>query len=337
METKHGPPRLAIGESRRISPPGGRHWFPRLFTMPDGSLLQINSTVDDSIEAIGQVGASAGRVSRDGGATWAERAMPAHYGFPVALADGRCRSFSYILWQRADGRTSGLMSELPAGGTTWSDEREYAVQLPSARQPADSPSRIVLDRTVLREADGTLLGTLYGRLDGDAKYRCLVARSANLGTTWWVVGTIAHDPHIDGEGYCEPVMARLGDGSLLAVMRTGGGDSPLYQSRSRDGGQTWGEPESLGVYSVDPDLCLMERGVLACSFGRPDVKVMFSLEGSGEQWTEPVTVFAGNSTCYTGLREVAPGRLLLVYDSNPHGSPWRAGDNQVNAVSIDLL
>jgi hypothetical protein len=36
------------------------------------------------------------------------------------------------------------------------------------------------------------------------------------------------------------------------------------------------------------------------------------------------------------MAEVAPGRLLLVYDSNAEGSPWKAHDNQINGVYIDV-
>ncbi|MCW5854336.1 MAG: hypothetical protein KIT87_29980, partial [Anaerolineae bacterium] len=110
----------------------------------------------------------------------------------------------------------------------------------------------------------------------------------------------------------------------------------VFYRRSTDNGATWSAPQDLGVYSVDPELCLMHNGVLACSFGRPTVNVMFSLDGCGREWTAPTTVFTGNSTCYTGLREVAPGRLLLVYDSNSEGRPWDARDNQINAVFVDV-
>lgn len=135
------------------------------------------------------------------------------------------------------------------------------------------------------------------------------------------------------------MLARVADGSLLTVMRTGGGyerQYPMYQARSLDNGLTWRAPETLGVYSVDPDLCLMSNGLLACSFGRPTMEIMFSPDGSGYTWRQPRTVFTGSSTCYSGLREVAPGRLLLVFDSNHAGSPWQANDNQINAMYIEV-
>jgi hypothetical protein len=137
-------------------------------------------------------------------------------------------------------------------------------------------------------------------------------------------------------------MIRAKDGSLLVMMRTGGYD-PMFQTRSHDDGKTWETPANMGALSVDPDFCLMRNGLLACSFGRPTVQIMFSPDGSGHVWTAPQTIYSGprvngreNSTCYTGLRETADGRLLLVYDTNSPGSPWEATDNQINAVFIDV-
>jgi hypothetical protein len=37
------------------------------------------------------------------------------------------------------------------------------------------------------------------------------------------------------------------------------------------------------------------------------------------QWTDPITVFDGPSTCYTAIREVAPDTLLYVHDIVPAG------------------
>ena len=74
------------------------------------------------------------------------------------------------------------------------------------------------------------------------------------------------------------------DGSLLVVMRIGS-SQPVYQTRSTDGGLTWGTPTTLpGVasadtYSVDPDLALMANGPLVLSYGRPTTNLIFSLDG----------------------------------------------------------
>lgn len=331
--------RVTVSEAWRVSPPGLRHWFPRLFTLADGSLLQFDSTVDDAIEAIRHEKGSSWRRSTDAGRTWQAWPTPAHEGYPVLLADGTMRIFSYILWHEDDGQAYGMSMDWRPGASDWSDAQPYRVNIPTPEHRPNHVAGMVLDRSVLREPDGSLLATLYGHYQGQPKYNCTLIRSRDEGLTWDYVSTIAYDASIPGEGFCEPVMARVADGSLLTVMRTGGGYErryPMHQARSTDNGQTWSQPENLGVYSVDPDLCLMTNGVLACSFGRPIMHIMFSLDGSGRQWTAPTTLYSGNSTCYSGVREVAPGRLIVVYDSNSDGSPWQAHDNQIQAVYVDV-
>ncbi|MBX3010009.1 MAG: exo-alpha-sialidase [Caldilineaceae bacterium] len=339
MSTLRQSPALISSPPWRISTPDRRHWFPCLFFLADGSLLEFNSTVDDAIEAIRHEKGAAWLRSVDAGLTWQPFPIPAHHGFPVQLRAGRVRVFSYILWLREDGQLYGMTSDWQPGDAAWSEPKPYRVNIPPPRVRPEGVSGMVLHRSVLGEPDGTLLATLYGHLAGQEKYNAMLIRSQDEGQSWDYVSTIAYDPELPGEGFCEPVLARVADGSLLAVMRTGGGYErkyPMYQARSLDNGQSWSAPENLGVYSVDPELCLMQNGTLACSFGRPTMDIMFSLDGSGYIWGQPTTIFSGSSTCYSGLREVAPGKLLLVYDSNQAGSPWQAHDNQINARYIDV-
>lgn len=340
----HGQMKITVSDPVRISPPGGRHWFPRLFTLPDGRIFQFDVSVDDTTEALRQERGSTGRLADANGRGWREVATPRHYSFPVALRDGTIRAFSYINWHRDDSAAQfAAVSDLDPTSMTWTDRIDASVNLPTrAVGHDDSVAGMEFDRSVLLEPDGSLLATIYGRLEGDERFRCVLIRSLDDGATWDYVSTIAYEPSVGKEGFCEPVMARVKDGSLLVVMRTGGYD-PIHQTRSIDDGATWEAPTNLGVLSVDPDLCLMRNGVLACSFGRPTVQLMFSLDGSGHEWTAPQTIYSGprvdgreNSTCYTGLRQVADDRLLLVYDTNSPGSPWKATDNQINAVFIDV-
>src|SRR2546427_12877350 len=69
---------------------------------------------------------------------------------------------------------------------------------------------------------------------------------------------------------------------------------------------------------------LLSNGVLACSYGRPGVNIMFSTDGTGTRWSHHTSVFSGitavnsttdKSTCYSGFAEVSPGRLLIIFDA----------------------
>jgi hypothetical protein len=105
-------------------------------------------------------------------------------------------------------------------------------------------------------------------------------------------------------------------------MRTEG--AMMQQSFSDDGGKTWTPSASTGVEGVAPELHLLSNGVLACSYGRPGVNIMFSPDGAGNQWSHQTRIFSGvtavnskadQSTCYTSFAEISPARLLLVYDT----------------------
>jgi hypothetical protein len=336
--------RIKVSEPVRISPLGERHWFPRLFVLPDGRILQFDVTVDDRTEALQKEHGSSVRVADATGQGWREVGAPRHYSFPVALKDGTIRSFSYINWQRDDGRTAlAKVADLDPVSMTWIDRADATIDLPTRSfNRVEGLSGMEIDRSVLLESDGSLLATMYGYFEGDGRRRSIVVRSTDDGASWEYVSTIARDPAFGTEGFNEPVMARVKDSSLLVLMRTST-YCPIHQTRSLDGGKTWGPPENLGVLSVDPELCLMRNGVLASSFGRPTVQLMFSLDGSGYEWTAPHTIYSGprvkgneNSTCYTGLRELPDGRLLLVYDTNTPGLPWNEVDSRVNAVFIEV-
>jgi hypothetical protein len=324
--------RLTFNEPRRISPAGERHWFPRLFRLADGTILQNDTTDDDTLEAIEQEGSGSLRRSVDGGVTWQEMATPPRFGMPVVLPDGTFRSFSYRLWPGPGNTLCGMMSDLSPDAAGWTKEERFEIVLPRSATVACLP------RGVQVQPDGTLLAAVYGRWSGERKDRSVLISSEDSGHTWHYRSTIAGGAHSFWEGFNEPVVCRTADNGLLCVMRTGSGYPPLHSCRSEDNGFTWSAPRNLGTYSVSPDLCMMSNGILACSFGRPWIQMTFSFDGNGASWTDPVTIVAsqGNSTCYTGLVEAFPGRLVLAYDQNNEGPPWLADDNYITIMLIDV-
>lgn len=343
--------KISVSEPIRISPPGERHWFPRLHTLPDGRIIQFDTTYDDTTEALQEPGGASVRLADPNGTTWQEVGAPPHFSFPVNLRSGVIRSFSYIHWHRDDSAAQyAAVADFDPVSLTWTERPDAKVNLPvRAVSRAGSASAMEIDRSVLLEPDGSLLATMYGKFEGDERFRVILVRSVDDGENWDFVSTVAYDPNagaawkgIGPQGFCEPVMIRAKDGSLLVMMRTGS-YSAMFQTRSIDDGKSWETPVNMGALSVDPDFCLMRNGLLACSFGRPTVQLMFSPDGSGHLWTAPHTIYSGprlggfeNSSCYTGLRETADGRLLLVYDTNTPGQAWNHTDSQINAVLIDV-
>ena len=94
---------------------------------------------------------------------------------------------------------------------------------------------------------------------------------------------------------------------------------------------------------VDPALCTLENGVVACSYGRPGVKLALS-ENNGDNWQKRITLLQGarevdgttgealpyhdRSCCYTDVVESAPNVATVFYSApvdwndDPSWSPW---------------
>ena len=147
------------------------------------------------------------------------------------------------------------------------------------------------------------------------KYRSWVLRSQDGGLTWQYLSTIAAFPELGrDEGPCEPNIELMPDGSLLAVLRNGGGDTgPLWITRSQDNGCTWSVPVRTTPTGNYPSLIRLSNGVLACLYGRPDSRVSFDLTGSGLAWSHNVVLFNGHSNDHVEGAEISSGELYCVY------------------------
>ena len=156
-----------------------------------------------------------------------------------------------------------------------------------------------------------------------------IVRSSDQGKTWDFVTKFdagelkpvygPADRPVD-EGFDEADLVVTADGNLLCVMRTGS-YSPMFQSRSTDGGHTWSTPESTGWQGVKPRLTLMPGGLLACAAGRgayghPQVThVTLSLDGNGEHWETPFAFHTRGGCSYTSTM-VRDNRLHVVYSNS---------------------
>lgn len=187
----------------------------------------------------------------------------------------------------------------------------------------------------------------------------VLLQSTNRGATFEYVSTIATKRDIvradrwGTEGPCEPTLARLPDGELLSVMRTGEATHNKYESagyclemleaRSRDEGRTWQVTQMNDIRGVMPCLVQMSNGVLALGYGRPGVRVIFSVDG-GHSWSSKLDLVPYNrpTTGYLDMVEISPGRLLIVYDqlSKPASSVWLweppAKENIIYGVFVDV-
>lgn len=121
-------------------------------------------------------------------------------------------------------------------------------------------------------------------------------KSNDQGNSWRLISKIPYRPDYKKDpvapykadkGFCEPAFEVLADSTFICVVRTGGA-SPMYKSISKDRGCTWTIPEPFTPNGVKPLLMTLKNGTLVLVSGRPGVQVRFSLDGTGESWTEPI-------------------------------------------------
>jgi hypothetical protein len=337
-EASGSPVEVKVGEPIIISRSTGYHWFPTLKQIDRSRLLAHFWCSYDEINPAGT--RTAFCRTADGGLTWEPPEPQADAGHSwICRKDGTCLWLSYQLLKIGD--TAGLcrVGRSPDGRTYESSQGRVDLSPHRLGEGPHGAGSVVFARSILEAEDGSLLASMYGRLGDDSSERSFLVRSEDGGAAWHFFSTIGYRADISGEGLDEPCVVRLANGGLFCMMRNQS-RAPMWSCRSSDGGRTWSPPELAPEHaaSVFPDLCLMSNGILACSFGRPGCHLMFSLDGTGEQWTDRTTLFNGPSTCYTAIREVAPGRLLYVHDVTPAGwNPLREGQlNEIRGVFVDV-
>ncbi len=196
------------------------------------------------------------------------------------------------------------------------------------------------------EKDGALYYCTYTRgFDSSAKtreeaianpycyfYSVYVFKSVDQGKTWDYISQVSVDADVynsEGfnkscEGFCEPMMTVMADGSVVMLMRTGGG-SPCYIVRSTNDCASWSKPVLFDHVGVLPQLLTLDCGVTIASYGRPGLYFRTSSDPIGQVWKEhiqielsPKAVLADLSCYYTNLLPLDDHSALLIYSDFNH-------------------
>jgi hypothetical protein len=282
-------------------------------------------------------------VSTDRGHTWsdaqARNPIPdaPSYGL-TRLRNGDVLAVDYHTYMTPD--SGNLQAEVPTaishdGGMTWT-QRAGTMTAPQAMRnissvtdrPGSPLGGFVLVHSVVEDPDGTLHQSGYGYYADDKKYRQIVMTSTDEGANWTIAATVAYEPNLSTdprfEGPCEGAIARVADGSLLIVMRTGS-YQPMYTSRSTDGGATWSPLQKLvagpahqPVVGIYPTMTLMGNGQLVLWIGRPGQRMLASPDGTGRSWTSPQEIDYRNSG--NGATLAVDANHLLVFGDR--GANW---------------
>ena len=188
---------------------------------------------------------------------------------------------------------------------------------------------------------------------GQRKYRTVVVFSKDRGHTWGNHVLVAYDkmlgrgipdnhkmigksipetrfsrttivPAVTQEGFREADLVEAPNGDLICVMRSGGRNpvpeanlfpTPLYCSRSSDGGKSWTPPEQIADRGTCPSLVTMKNGIIVCTYGRPGNWLIFS-DDNGKTWKGAFQFGTEGASNY--LLEVAPD-IIQVYHETKEG------------------
>ncbi len=247
----------------------------------------------------------------------------------------------------------------------------WAVDVSPGQQPRDNwHVGLVITGNAL-EMGGKLLATGYGSKKGEKGIYAFILSSQDGGYTWRYFSTVAGpDSALMGqrsyEGADEMNLVQLADGDLMAVFRVGSGRKwNLRRAYSHDQGRTWSQADALPAWSVYPQVMRTSSGILALSTGRPGIYLWLSTDERGANWQSVDIAGLNNhwateasqrietfeitpndylsettkwqTSSYTGLVEVAPNRLLLLYDRDPERIPRDSQDlSYVFAMPIEI-
>jgi hypothetical protein len=335
----------------------GHHWFATLH--PFGGDRFVCEVVLADDKAQGQWPATL-YLSEDGGATWRRGRDIPSYG-PISMPRGPQERLlmPYEQWplQAGDKRNvtaPGTILRWPEGGEITAETAPvrflgFPQDLADYR---DDGLFVVTNGNILPLTDGRMWMAMYGKFAADEAYKVCGVASEDGGLTWRFLSIVADGADIAGasEGADESHTARLADGRLLCVYRTGSGRDQLYhKSYSSDDGLIWTAPEPVaGAWSVEPQLVRLENGLLVLSGGRWGLFMWLCTDGEGNTW-QPVNLAEHHNVCldephlrytdetvraevapsqyqttsYTGMIAVGPDEVMICYDRLAVG--WSGG------------
>ena len=362
--------------------------YPSILRSVDGAVI---------LEGCGRGGKKPAIRSTDAGNTWKPHKPAAALNFDgpiVQLRDGTVLALAFHAVPIKD-RPGWFEVPRWESDDNWQTVRgphKGQAHIPEAAPGYDDGGKMTgreyIHGNIVELPDDSLLATAYGYFKADLRagetagrigsLRSFLIKSSDRGKTWYYLSTIASVDMITDarlkkhlhEGFDEPTMARLADGTLICVMRVGtysgtapASDSyhdlsntilrkgkycgpgsrktsPLYQTISTDGGKTWSKPAPMKqACGACPRLLLLSNDVLALGYGRirrptQDDNIIFSTDG-GKTWTRETCIFQGLSSGYTNMVEIEPGKILYVFDSVTAWGPEYAPD-WIGAVDIEV-
>lgn len=349
-----GAPRAEVQDVRTISfQPQYYHGWPTVTRRRNGDLvLVVSGGREGHICPFGRVEMM---VSRDQGATWS---------WPQTILDSPSDDRDAGILETTKGTLLAttftslayermlLDAEKKKGQPgAWPDEKLQRWQAAYTRFTAEE-RKANLGEWMIRSTDGgvtwsarypTIVNSPHGPIqltDGRLLYagkqlwtpenRIGVCESHDDGATWkW----LAEIPARSGDSvakYHELHAVEASGGHLIVHIRNENkiGYGETLQTESTDGGKTWSEPHSIGVWGLPSFLNRLRDGRLLMTYGyrrAPFGNQARISTDAGRSWSEPLTIYgdgAGGDLGYPSTVEFEDGSLLTVWYEHMKDSPY---------------
>lgn len=189
-------------------------------------------------------------------------------------------------------------------GQTWSEPIDSLVNSPHG------PTQL---------ADGRLL--YVGKQLWHSDERNGACESNDDGRSWRWLGEVPTRPGDNRDDYHEFHAVETADRRVVAAIRNHNRQDAevILLTESTDGGRSWSEPRSTGVWGYPPHLLRLRDGRLLMSFGHrrePWGNQAVVSEDHGRHWSPPVVISGdgvGRDLGYPSTVELADGALLTAW------------------------
>jgi sialidase-1 len=156
-----------------------------------------------------------------------------------------------------------------------------------------------------------------------------VCESLDDGRTWRWLADIPARRGDSVEAYHELHAVDAGAGRLVVQIRNenAANRGETLQCESADGGKSWSEPHTIGVWGLPSHLLRLRDGRLLMSYGyrrAPFGNQARVSEDRGRTWSQPLTISgdgAGGDLGYPSTVELADGTLITVWYESMRSTP----------------